>query len=88
MLAAKRSQLVDGTKFAAGRSRQPEGLARAVLGAATFAIGHALEGLGLHVVASFAFVPTCLAAPVLAIAAATWWLLRGSQTNYVKGSPR
>jgi hypothetical protein len=46
--------------------------------------GGALEWAGLEAAATVAFVPACLAAPVLAVAFASWWLLRGPRSAYVR----
>jgi hypothetical protein len=56
----------------------------AVLGLLMYASGGALEWLGLEAVAPLAFVPVCVAAPVLAVAGATWWMLRGPRSAYVR----
>jgi hypothetical protein len=56
----------------------------AVLGLLLYAAGRTLEWAGLDMVAPLAFVPACLAAPVLAMAGATWWLLRGPRSAHVR----
>lgn len=55
-----------------------------VLGLLMYAFGGALEWLGLESVAPLAFVPACVAAPVLAVTAAAWWMLRGPRSAYVR----
>lgn len=60
----------------------------AALGLLMYAFGGALEWLGLDAIAPLAFVPACVAAPVLAVASATWWLLRGPLSAYGRGPLR
>ena len=57
---------------------------RIVLGLLMYAVGVAFERLGLDAVASFAFVSACLAVPVLTVACAVWWVLRGPRSAYVR----
>lgn len=56
----------------------------AVLGLLMYSFGGALEWLGLESAAPLAFVPACVAAPVLAVTAATWWMLRGPGSVYAR----
>ncbi len=56
----------------------------ALLGVLMYLAGGALEWAGLDRVATMAFVPACLAAPVLAVAFATWFLLRGPRSSFVR----
>ena len=60
-----------------------------VLGSVFYAIGVLLELAGRDVVASVAFVPACATVPVLAVAIASWLLLRGPGGRYAgTGRPR
>ena len=53
-----------------------------VLGLLMYGFGGTLEWAGLDAMAPLAFVPACVAAPVLAVASATWWMLRGPRSAY------
>lgn len=59
-----------------------------VLALLMYGFGGALEWLGLDALSSVAFVPVCVAAPVLAVASATWLMLRGPRSAYVRRPPR
>ena len=56
----------------------------ATLGLLMYVAGGALEWAGLQTAATVAFVPACLAAPVLAVALTSWWLLRGPRSAYAR----
>jgi hypothetical protein len=53
------------------------------LGITLYATGAALEWSGLGGAAPVAYVPACVAAPVLAVAAAGWLALRGPGSTYL-----
>ena len=54
------------------------------LGLLMYSVGVAFESLGLDAVASIAFVWACLAVPVLTVACAVWWVLRGPRSAYIR----
>ena len=54
------------------------------LGLLMYAAGVSLEWLGLDGVASFAFTSACVSVPVLAVACATWWVLRGPRSAFLR----
>ena len=56
----------------------------AMLGLLMYSLGAVLEWLGLDAAAPLAFVPACVAAPVLAVACATWCVLRGPSSAFVR----
>lgn len=53
------------------------------LGLLLYGLGVALEQSGFGTMAGVVFVPACLAAPVLAVLLATWWLLRAPRSAWV-----
>jgi len=55
-----------------------------ILAVLLYAVGGMLEWLGLDAAAPLAFIPACVAAPVLAVASATWCILRGRRSAYVR----
>ena len=54
------------------------------LGLLMYLAGVALETMGHDAIASIAFVSACASAPVLSVAFAVWWVLRGPRSAYVQ----